>query len=113
MKWLNTHLHYQCRLAIGQTPLPVSTDILESLFGKFKTIIQRNPKAEFNRNSLVIPCLCGDFSDSLVHEAISKTTQTDLLHWEETCVPKSMAKQRHAYFRGRERVQNQVRALSP
>lgn len=113
MKWLNTHLHYHCRLAIGQTPLPVSTDILESLFGKFKTIIQRNPKAEFNRTSLVIPCLCGNFNDSLVHQALSKTSHAELLRWEENHVPTSMTKQRHAYFRGRGEVQNRVHALGP
>jgi hypothetical protein len=111
-KWLNTHLHYQSRLGIGQTPLPVSTDILESLFGKFKIVIQRNPKAEFNRISLIIPCLCGDFNKSLVQEALLKTSHADLMLWEKNNVNTSMAKQRRAYFKKEDGGQNRGQSLS-
>jgi len=44
---------------MGDIPLLVSSDVIESLFGKFKTIIQRNPQAELNRLIYIIPLLCG------------------------------------------------------
>ncbi len=37
--WIARHLQIQRRLAIGQLPLLVSSDVIESLFGKFKTIV--------------------------------------------------------------------------
>jgi len=57
--WIDRHLRVQRDLAIGQLPLLVSSDVVESLFGKFKTIVQRNPQAELNRLAYVIPLLCG------------------------------------------------------
>ncbi len=51
LAWLQRHLHIQCRLGISQMPLLVSSDIIESLFGKFKHIIERG----IMENHLAIP----------------------------------------------------------
>ena len=37
--WLERHITIQCRLSMGQTPLMVSSDIIESLMGKFKVVL--------------------------------------------------------------------------
>ena len=41
--WLEKHIKIHRALAIGQLPLVVSTDAIESVFGIFKTVVQRNP----------------------------------------------------------------------
>lgn len=90
-KTLNTH----CRLGIGQTPLPVSTDILESLFGKLKYIIQRSTgKVDFNRTILLIYAMCGPMSEGRVSQALAQVRQKDLNAWEKENVIQTQAKKR-------------------
>ena len=60
--WLDKHLRIFRSLDIADSSLLVSSDPIESLFGKFKTIVQRNPHAELNRLLFVIPLLCGHHS---------------------------------------------------
>ena len=55
--WLNKHQGIQQQWAIDS--LPVSSDVIESLFGSFKHIMSRNPQADMNRSVLLIPALCG------------------------------------------------------
>ena len=40
-----------------------SSDIIESLFGNFKHIIERSPQADMNRTTLLIPALCTTRND--------------------------------------------------
>jgi len=42
-----------------QTPLLVSTDCIESLMGRIKHTIERNPLPEFGRLVLATPLFCG------------------------------------------------------
>jgi len=51
--WLQQHLKIQEQ--ITSLPLLVSSDIIESLFGSFKHIIERSPQADMNRIALLIP----------------------------------------------------------
>ena len=46
-KWLRRHIEIQRQLT--SLPLLVSSDILESLFGNFKHILERRPQADMNR----------------------------------------------------------------
>jgi len=45
-QWLQQHLLIQQQLT--DLPLLVSSDIIESLFGNFKHIIERSPQADMN-----------------------------------------------------------------
>jgi hypothetical protein len=56
--WLDKHLAIQQR--ISNTSLPVSSDVIESLFGCFKHVIERSPQADMNRSVLIIPAFCGN-----------------------------------------------------
>ena len=80
--WLRRHIQIHCRLGIGQTPLPVSTDIIESLFGTFKTFIARNPKSELNHLIPAMPALCGPQSANRIREQLSLVSQTDFQKWK-------------------------------
>jgi len=51
--------HNKVYQKLGGIPLIVSTDIIESLFGKFKYINERSPHHDMNRSALLIPALCG------------------------------------------------------
>lgn len=96
--WLQRHLHIQCRLGISQMPLLVSSDIIESLFGKFKHIIERSPQADMNRTTLVIPALCGKIDGQAIAQALAHTTHGDIQRWEQENIPYTVRKQRRAFF---------------
>lgn len=82
-KWLKRHLHIQCRLGIGQTGLPVSSDIIESLFGTFKGFIARDPKAELNHLILAIPALCGIQNHDTIRSALANVSHADFIAWRK------------------------------
>ncbi len=98
LNWLKRHLHIQCRLGIGQQPLLVSSDIIESLFGTFKHIVARNPQADFNRTILLIPALCGLLNMPNIVQALAHTSHRDLQAWEQTHVPETVRKKRIQFF---------------
>lgn len=95
LSWLEKHLTIHCRLAIGQTPLLVSSDVIESLFGKFKTIIQRNPQAELNRLVYIIPLLCGTHTKESLDQAIKECSHQQMLNQIENTIPKTLRQQRY------------------
>jgi hypothetical protein len=94
MKWLDKHLRIQCRMGIGQTPLLSSSDVIETLFGKFKVTLQRSNKAEFNRIVLSIPALCGKIDENQINSLLNGVTHEDLKQWETTNIIGSQAKSR-------------------
>ena len=93
--WLEKHLLIQCRLGIGQTPLLVSSDVIESLFGKFKTIIQRNPQAELNRLTYIIPLLCGVHDTNEISHALFGCSHLQMLTQLERTIPLTLRQQRY------------------
>ena len=99
--WLEKHIHIHRALAIGQLPLPVSTDAIESLFGKFKTVIQRNPQAELNRLIYVIPLLCGNHSHSDIDLALKNCSHKEMLNQIKQAVPPTLRQQRSEKFKER------------
>ena len=88
-KWLNRGLDTQCQLGIKQTPIPVSTDIIESLFGKFKMQTQRQNKAEINQMVLTIPAMTGINTREDIAKALGQVQQKDLLKWAKEHIPKT------------------------
>jgi hypothetical protein len=101
LAWLQRHLHIQCRLGISQMPLLVSSDIIESLFGKFKHIIERSPQADMNRTTLVIPALCGKIDGPVIAQGLAHTTHGDIQRWEQDNIPYTLRKQRRTFFHGK------------
>ena len=99
-RFLGRQLRIQSQLGIGQMPLPVSSDILESLFGKFKVVVARNTKAEFNQNVLTIPCLCGKLTASGVAAALTRVNQRSLESWVQVSVAETQWQRRAAFNRG-------------
>jgi len=82
---------------ITSLPLLVSSDIIESLFGKFKHIIERSPQTDMDRIVLLIPALCGNLDYKTITSALNQVHHYDLKIWEQENIPYTMRKTR--FFR--------------
>lgn len=91
--WLQKHKKIQQQFPL--TSLPVSSDIIESLFGHFKHIIERSPQADMNRTTLLIPALCGNHNEAIVLQALKHTRQHDLNNWDKENIPYTVRKERY------------------
>ena len=96
--WLKKHFTLQKQLTA--LPLLVSSDIIESLFGNFKHIIERSPQADMNRTVLLIPALCGKLTDTTVTQSLRQASQANIEAWEKKHIPYTVRKKRHAFFNG-------------
>ena len=94
--WLQQHLTIQKNITPG--PLLVSSDIIESLFGSFKHIMERSPQADMNRTALLIPALCGKHDDKVIAHALHMANHRDLQKWEKDNIPYTMRKQRQEFL---------------
>lgn len=79
-------------------PLLVSSDIIESLFGNFKHIIERSPQADMNRTTVLIPALCGRMDKTTINQALNQVRHNDLEMWEQENIPYRVRKKRQAFF---------------
>jgi hypothetical protein len=96
--WLKKNFTLQKKLT--SLPLLVSSDMIESLFGSFKQLIERSPQADMNRTVLLIPALCGKLTDTTVTQALRQASQADIETWEKQHIPYTVRKKRHAFFNG-------------
>jgi len=94
--WLQQHLGIHKE--ITDLPLLVSSDIIESLFGNFKHIIERSPQADMNRTTLLIPALCGNLDEKAITQALQQARHNDLKVWEQENIPYTVRKKRQAFF---------------
>ena len=108
--WLDRQLKIYTSLKIGDTPLVVSSDIIESLFGKFKILVARNPSAEFNRIVLSIATLCGKVTPESIDLALKQVTQSDLNEWTKENVEATQCKLRLAFNQGKLRPDTVLKA---
>jgi hypothetical protein len=93
-QWLIHHQQIQQQL----TPYPISSDIIESLFGHFKHLLSRTSQADMNRSTLLIPTLCGHINTQNIAQAHSEASHDDLAQWEKDNVGYTVRKQRYSIF---------------
>jgi hypothetical protein len=98
-EWLNKHLEIQKRMNLNDTALIVSSDIIESLFGKFKHIIERGSMLDMNRSVLLIPTLCGKLNGDSIQNALQTTGHTAIHSWDYANVPCTQNRRRHHFLR--------------
>lgn len=94
--WLEKHIEIQ--KGFTPYPLPISSDIIESLFGKFKYSLKRSAQSDMNRATLLIPLLCGDLDKQKLLNTLGNTKHKELKNWEEENIPYTLRKQRMAFF---------------
>ncbi len=68
-------------------PALLTSDLIESLFGKFKTISKPHKLFEINKLVLAIPCLCEEITLDLIERAFSKMTNKETEKWIEKYIP--------------------------
>ena len=95
-QWLQQHLAIQQKFP--DMPLLVSSDIIESLFGNYKHIIERSPQADMNRSVLLIPALCGKRDNATISNALHHASHQELNDWEQTNIPYTVRKKRRDFF---------------
>ena len=101
--WLQQHLAIQEKITSGS--LLVSSDIIESLFGSFKHVMERSPQADMNRTALLLPALCGSHDDKTIARALHMANHRDLQKWESDNIPYTMRKRRQE-FMGNKKARN-------
>lgn len=94
--WLQKHQAIQQQFPA--TSLAVSSDIIESLFGRFKHVIERSPQADMNRTTLLIPTFCGQHDESTVINVLARTPHNDLAVWEKENIPYTLRKKRQDFL---------------
>ncbi len=94
-QWLTQQMSIQRLLgSVEDIPLLVSSDIIESLFGKFKYALSRCPSPEINRSALLIPALCGHLERDFIPELLRESSHQELLQWSEQNVPETLRQKR-------------------
>lgn len=92
MQWLDKHWQLAWNLGLRRVGLPISTDLLESLFGIAKTLGVGEIK-DANRIASHIPALCG----SLTYEDVQRALDVSVKHQEQIMGSiSSLTKQRRA-----------------
>lgn len=99
--WLNTHIQVQSRLGMNDAPLLVSSDIIESLFGKFKNIQSRGSMIDMNRSVLLIPALCGKIKQNMTDGSLEKANTRELANWDAENIPNTQNRRRREFLNGR------------
>lgn len=94
--WLDKHIKIQKKLSFPT--LLVSSDIIESLFGQFKHVIERSPQADMNRTVLLIPALCGIIDEATIRRTFNQTSHAELQAWESKEIPYTVRKKRQDFF---------------
>jgi hypothetical protein len=77
----------------------LSTEILESLFGKFKQVEQQQSKGGFTRVIAVIPTLCVKATKQVVREAFLAVNSKQTLKWLKASLGKTLNARRNAAYR--------------
>jgi hypothetical protein len=77
----------------NQTWLATS-DIIESVFGKYKGFTSRGPLKEIGRLVLAIPAFLTTLTPPLIREAMESVRTLDVGHWVKTHIGISMLAQR-------------------
>ena len=68
------------KVPVGATYLGTS-DVLESLFGKYKMLVARTPGGEITANVLVIPLLVTNLTADLLKAALQSVRKLDVDLW--------------------------------
>ena len=88
------YLHHECdKLPHGERFLGCS-DVIESVFGKYKLFSGKSPMKEIGKSVLAIPAFVGNYTISDVYEAMQCTTLKQVKEWLQINIGDSMMSKR-------------------
>ena len=76
----------------------MSTDVIESLFGKYKSFSQKSSLKEIRRMILTIPLSTIEITRELIKGGLEKIKNVDIKNWEEKTFGQSMLSKRKIAF---------------
>jgi hypothetical protein len=74
------YLREECA-GLGESPMPGCSDIIESVFGKYKRFSERTPMKEIGKALLTIPVLVKEPDPEEVKEAMESVSTNDVRRW--------------------------------
>ncbi len=77
----------------------LSTEILESLFGRFKQLERQHSKGGFTRLLAALPALCVRADAQRIRTQFAKTKAQDVRQWIRDTLPKTLPARRNAAYR--------------
>lgn len=80
-------------------PLVCSSDVIESMFGKFKNSLGDNSMAGLTQGSLAIANYGKKFSNSMIKQAMEETKIVDIEQWRKENLPVSFQQKRNRLFK--------------
>jgi len=73
------------------------SDIIESLFGKYKFLAKPNAFSEINRLILLLPVICEDITPELTQSAFKQTQNKEVIEFTKEIGPSILAKRKEAF----------------
>lgn len=95
MKFLDEH---EAKLKPGER-MPLSTEIVESAFGKFKQLERQHARGGFTGLLLTFPVLLRETTPEEVRESVARVKVADVKQWEKQHLPRTLAARRQLMFR--------------
>jgi hypothetical protein len=87
-----------CRLRRGER-LPGSSEVLESCFGKFKTLEREQTKGGFTSLLLALAACVSDRTQEVVHKALQTSKTADMIGWFKTKLGQTLGSKRRLAYR--------------
>jgi hypothetical protein len=97
-KELQTNLvlfvHEQCQKVNRDERIPASTEVIESLFGKFKNFEDEHVRGGFSSSVLAMSAMTTPCTPEVITDAFSEVKTQDVLDWGKRNLPETVTKQR-------------------
>jgi hypothetical protein len=71
-------------------PLLMTSDLIESLFGKYKAIAKPHRLSEIGKSALSIPVICEEITLKLIDKVFGKTTGNEVDKWVKRNIPTTL-----------------------
>jgi len=83
--WLDAHLALQNSLD-DDVPMLVSSDVIETVMGQLKNVIERMPLPEVSTLALTVPLFCGGQTEESIDHSLARCSHKSLMDWRsENC----------------------------
>jgi hypothetical protein len=96
LEYLKTEFEFAAR---ASHPILLTSDAIESLFGKYKYLAKPHGLSEINRMVLSLPCICEDITPELVKEAFAHLTNKEVEQWCRQEISETLLSKRRKAFR--------------
>lgn len=75
------------------------TDIIESVFGKYKNFSSKSPMKEIGKSILTVPVFTSEITPEIIKTAMEETTAKDVNKWLKKNIGKSLLSKRRAFLK--------------